>query len=340
MSDTTNADSGTGQQEAATPASARVRQQVEDALELAYFIVSTGVKTSDGQPLPIASVTTIQETAAKLGLLDVDCGEVAAGTISVDDWKKFEQAYYELAIVMSPVTAETLRDTRDTARPRGHYASFWLEMRDFFFGYSPAQRFTRRLWFMALAFAIFVVWAEWRVGQLGLKKDADSVDAGRALLESLIPWAYGGLGACAYMLRSAHYFIYQRSFDSRRTPEYFNRILLGSISGGAIILFSQYLAGGDDGTVAHFGSAALGFIAGYSTDFLFNTIERIVTAIFPKVAVETVPTNSSQARNPPKRRPLDGKVNPEDPPVDDTDPDADKDKGKGKRHVAARPPHG
>ena len=46
------------------------------------------------------------------------------------------------------------------------------------------------------------------------------------------------VGACAYMLRSAHYFIYQRSFDTRRTPEYFNRILLGAISGGAIILFS------------------------------------------------------------------------------------------------------
>jgi hypothetical protein len=38
----------------------------------------------------------------------------------------------------------------------------------------------------------------------------------------------------------------------------------------------------DDGTVLHLSSAALGFVAGYSTDFLFNTIERVVAAIFPK----------------------------------------------------------
>ena len=122
----------------------------------------------------------------------------------------------------------------------------------------------------------------------------------RDLLFSLQPWAYGELGACAYMLRSAHYFIYQRSFDVRRKPEYFNRILLGAISGGAIILFVTNLTN-DDGSSINLGAAALGFVAGYSADFLFNTIERIVTAIFPKVAVETVPANSSMARTAPKR---------------------------------------
>jgi hypothetical protein len=83
------------------------------------------------------------------------------------------------------------------------------------------------------------------------------------------------------MLRSAHYFIYQRSFDVRRTPEYYNRILLGAISGGAIILFITNLSN-DDGSSINLGAAALGFVAGYSTDLLFNTIERIVTAMRSK----------------------------------------------------------
>jgi hypothetical protein len=81
----------------------------------------------------------------------------------------------------------------------------------------------------------------------------------------------------------------------RRTPEFLNRVLLGSISGGTVILFTSYLAGQDD-SITHFGPAALGFIAGYSTDFLFNTIERIVGAIFPKVGIETVPKDSSPTR--------------------------------------------
>ena len=140
-----------------------------------------------------------------------------------------------------------------------------------------------------------------------------SVASWRFLWQSLVPWAYGALGACAFLLRSAHYFIHQRSFDTRRTPEYFNRILLGAISGGGIILFTEYLTSADDGSVAHLGAAALGFVAGYSGDLLFNMVERVVTAIFPKVSTETVPTDDAKkkaaAANPP-------------PPAPDDDPDS------------------
>jgi hypothetical protein len=107
------------------------------------------------------------------------------------------------------------------------------------------------------------------------------------------------------MLRSAHYFIYQRSFDTRRTPEYFNRILLGAISGGTIVLFTEYLMNQDDSTAGHLGAGALGFIAGYSGDLLFNTVERIVNAIFPKVSQTTEPTDDDKkkaaAANPPPK---------------------------------------
>jgi hypothetical protein len=63
------------------------------------------------------------------------------------------------------------------------------------------------------------------------------------------------------------------------------------------MLFTKYLIGEEGGTL-ELGAAALGFIAGYSTDFLFNTIERIVSAVFPKVNVETVPAASTRSRPP------------------------------------------
>jgi hypothetical protein len=90
-----------------------------------------------------------------------------------------------------------------------------------------------------------------------------------------------------FLLKSAHTFVHQRCFDVRRKPEYFNRILLGTIAGGAIILFVHHMVG-EDGVVIQLSSAALGFLAGYSTDFLFSTIERIIAAILPKVGLETV----------------------------------------------------
>ena len=37
-------------------------------------------------------------------------------------------------------------------------------------------------------------------------------------------------------------------------------------------------------------------MAGYSGDLVFNTIERIVNAIFPKVSVETTPSDDAKKR--------------------------------------------
>jgi hypothetical protein len=298
MTDTSNAGN------TVPPASQRVRKQVEDALELANFAVSTGAKGADGQPLSFDDIGTIQFAAAQIGLIDVPMQ--GGGTLTIDQWNKFEQAYYRLASMMSPVTAETLRDTRDTARPQGKYASVWWRLRDLVFGYSPAQRFTRELWFWAFFFVIAIIALEWGINHLGLKKDAASVASWRFLWQSLVPWAYGALGACAYMLRSAHFFIYRRTFDTRRTPEYFNRILLGAISGGGIILFTEYLTSADDGSVAHLGASALGFVAGYSGDLLFNMVERVVSAIFPKDKTATDDTKKAAAGGNPPPEPQNG----------------------------------
>lgn len=241
----------------------RLKAQARDAGQLLDYAIQTGFKTADGRVLSDDTIATIQSAAAK-----VEQNE----TITAADAVKFELAYYDLARLMSPVTAETLRDTEGSGQ---------------FFGASPAQRFTWVLWFWTLAFGIFIICGEWALQYMAVAAD-DSVYRGRrVLLELLVRPAYGGLGACVYLLRSAHTFIYQRTFDVHRKPEYLNRILLGTIAGGAIILFVNQLVG-EEGAVIQLSSAALGFLAGYSTDFLFNTVERVIAAILPKVGIESM----------------------------------------------------
>jgi len=58
----------------------------------------------------------------------------------------------------------------------------------------------------------------------------------------------------------------------------------GTISGGAILLFVNQITT-EEGSVIQLSSAALGFLAGYSTDFLFNTIEQVIGAILAKVGI-------------------------------------------------------
>ena len=57
--------------------------------------------------------------------------------------------------------------------------------------------------------------------------------------------------------------------------------MLGAIAGGTITLFMNQ-ATGEEGATVQLSSAALSFIAGYSTDFLFSKIESIINIILPK----------------------------------------------------------
>lgn len=282
-----------------TAASAYARGQVDDALALCGYAVAAGVQSPRGEPQLFADITVIHGTAARLGMFEAPGGSASPG-VTTPEWVAFEQAYYRLAAALSPVTAETLASTQVTG------TTWW----DSIFGNSPALRFTRMFSGLTIGIAAFILIAECLVYVWGLEGDARIRVWDKNFLSSLLPWAYGALGSCAYLLRSAHYFIYQRSFDLRRKPEYYNRILLGGISGGAIILFVNYLVD-DGGTALHLSSAALGFVAGYSTDFLFNTIERVVAAIFPK-------TDSDPRVQPPRGQKAVAKKPPPAPPGDGT----------------------
>ena len=283
-----------------TRASAYARNQLDDALALSGYAVSAGVHSPGGDPLPFADIGVIHGTAAKLGVFDPPAEGAAASpapAVTASEWIAFEQAYYRLAVTMTPVTAETLASTQAAdPNPDG-----WLSWRDRVFGNSPALRFTRLFALVAIYIGIFVIVAECQINVYGQETDATKFFWEKNILQSLLPWAYGALGSCAYLLRSAHYYIYQRSFDLRRKPEYCNRVLLGAISGGAIILFVNYLVD-EDGTVLHLSSAALGFVAGYSTDFLFNTIERVIAAIFPKTDSDPK-AQPQRGQRPPGRKP-------------------------------------
>ena len=293
-----------------TPSGTAHERLVTDALLLLDYAVGSGAKSADGYAIADDIITTIETTADKLGLLDGKSGG-STGAISASDWAAFDIAYYKLATALAPVTGETLRNTMGRP-PRARTFSEVL------LGDSPALRFTRCLWYTSLGFAAFVLGANWYLNVKAVNSNTDTYLVSRTILELIMPWMYGGLGACVYLLRSAHTYIYLRTFDVRRKPEYSNRILLGAIAGGAIILFANNVAG-DEGTVIQLGSAALGFLAGYNTDLLFNAMERVSSALLPKLGLDTVQ-----------------KVPPVKPPdFNDVADRIDKAKGPDKSHYKA-----
>jgi hypothetical protein len=259
-----------------------IRNEVRDALELADFIVKSGVRQANGGSLAPEILSVIKVTAGKIRLFEKPSDPIH---ILASEWTRFELSYYALVEFSSPVTVETLRNTRNTGQFN-------------FLQASSAQKFTWLLWFFTLLFTAIVI----TCGIIATGADNATSRAPANLFRTLnnyipiiVPWVYGGLGACAYLLRTAHSLIAERSFDVRRKPEYLNRILLGMVSGGAIVLL--FNPSGDDDTVK-ISAAALGFVAGYSNDLLFSAVERVVAAILPKVSLDTVKKDSVAARPP------------------------------------------
>jgi hypothetical protein len=124
--------------------------------------------------------------------------------------------------------------------------------------------------------------------QTAVSAPPPAADVYSEIAHALAPFAYGAMGACVFLLRSLHKHIWGRTFDRRRKPEYYSRVMLGAISGGAIVLLLTSDVGSPEGAVK-LGYNALGFLAGYNTDLLFSTIERIMNAIFPKTAGPATP---------------------------------------------------
>jgi len=290
MTDSSAASSPT---ERSIPVTPEIVALVRDAVYLLEYAIATGFKTKENLTIPEDVITRIKTAAALVGAHDAqsppsDPSDSHASTtnksVMVADCVSFQVAYHQLATLLSPITAETLRatdDPSDRTHPRPLGASI-PQRRSRILSFlavdaSQAVRFTRLIWFYTIVFAGIVIFGDWWGLMFGPAQEGqvDWQNNVLQLLNAFTPYAYGGLGSCLYLLRSAHFSIYTRCFDLHRKSEYMNRILLGTVSGGAIILLISQVAG-DGGRVIQLSSAALGFIAGYSTDFLFNAIERIV----------------------------------------------------------------
>jgi hypothetical protein len=181
---------------------------------------------------------------------------------------------------MLPITSATLRATTD-----GGGKSWFVR----FVRSSDAKWFSRRLYLMVVLCAIAIVANRVippshklpaNVAAAVQTQAAASQSTGYTVadvLDAIMPFIYGLLGALVFLLKSAHGYIAERSFDLYRVPEYYNRMVLGFMAGGVVLLFWQ-----DAGSGTQIGANAVAFLVGYNTDYLFQTIERVANAVFPK----------------------------------------------------------
>jgi hypothetical protein len=233
-------------------------QEIRDAVELMTFAIAKGFNVDD------KIVDALKK--AEEYLLNEAWPPAA-------DRSAFEKAYRDLAQFMKPVNIETLRATRDGwIGPRRMWITRWLTRK------SDATLFSTKLWFWIVVSVLFTLALPF-LSSLYIPNDEESarsfVSVLLLALKQLSPFVFGLLGALTYLLRCAHGYIADRTFDMERIPEYYSRMLLGFVGGGIVLLFVDPKAVG-------YGQDTVSFVVGYNTDILFDLLERVAGAIASK----------------------------------------------------------
>mgnify|MGYP000005425381 CR=1 FL=1 len=241
-----------------------------ELIEEVGLLVSYGLQQGDlPDDLDIARLHGIKAKLDDCEAKPLTSAEFAA---IVADYKRLTRRYPE-------VSPRTLAATQPDAHGR---------MRK-----NETAEYLRCLWYWTLGLVLFAVSTNVAMhavevnlphpGQ-GFGYDDVVYDLWYQALRYIEPFLYGALGAFAYVLRVTADKLYKREFDPTRIGEHVNRIVLGTLAGGSIILFITQIPNEDTSTV-QLSAAALGFLSGYSVDFLFNTLDRIINAVLPRVSL-------------------------------------------------------
>jgi hypothetical protein len=106
----------------------------------------------------------------------------------------------------------------------------------------------------------------------------------------VLPLLYGWVGAMAFVLRSLIVAVKNKTFRGELNVEYRLRVYLGLLAGLVIGWFLSPKGDAKQFGVADLTPAAISFLAGYSVEIMFSTMDRIVTGFVTAFGGSTVET--------------------------------------------------
>jgi hypothetical protein len=195
---------------------------------------------------------------------------------------ELEKLYATFTELLSPVTALTLRTTSEK-----YAVQRSSSLKAIFLGSgSVGRNFFRQLFWVAM---LLIGIISLRKLTMGGEKDS---------LAFIDPFLYGALGALVYLYKNLTYFYTRRILHPKKLATNWLRLFMGALTGALVVnLFGASFENAIPG--ANIPPVALGFLAGYSVEFFYQTLDRFINAITPKNkarATSTVPTTPRQTQ--------------------------------------------
>jgi hypothetical protein len=184
---------------------------------------------------------------------------------------KLEQYYTKIAQLISPVSLLTLRATNENykiARP------WW---KTFFLGSgSVGRNFFRQLFWVAIVL-ISIMFLRQYMTIAEENKHSE-------FLKFIDPFLYGALGALIYLYKSLTERYINRTLHPKELYTQWLRLFMGALVGGLLVNLLDTLPNNDivNNTVS---AIVVGFLAGYSVEFFYNTLDKAINAITPYTTV-------------------------------------------------------
>jgi len=193
---------------------------------------------------------------------------------------RLEELYAILTELVSPVTVLTLRTTSEEYAVQR--SSRWGSV---FFGASSVGRnFFRQLFWIAVLLVSLISLRK----LIGEPKDS---------LAFIDPFLYGALGALIYLYKDLTKLYINRTLHPKKLSTNWLRLFMGALTGALIVnLFSQFFDTSAEMGLSH---VAIGFLAGYSVEFFYQSLDRIIEIVTPKGKKQrdsTVPMTPKQAQ--------------------------------------------
>jgi hypothetical protein len=111
-------------------------------------------------------------------------------------------------------------------------------------------------------------------------------------LDLLVPFVWGGLGSCIYLLKLLNDKAHERSFDDRLLKGWGSRIWLGAVL-GAIVLYI-YDPSKFTGEDIALDAKAVAFLTGVGVKVVYGAIEKTVATLAAKMNLSALRTDAAQ----------------------------------------------
>jgi hypothetical protein len=210
-----------------------------------------------------------------------------------------EELYATLSQLIYPVTIQTLRATSELYPVKNSWLSSWLLGSN-----SIGLNFFRQIIWVAIAL----------IGLLCLKEGVNfyvtdhaisastipgsaqatvasipknSLELLNRLLQMATPFLYGAIGSLVYIYKTLSDLYVCRTLDPNKLANDWMRLFMGGLMGGLTValFYQQYYAQGyvsSDGDVSKISAVALAFLTGYSVEFFYRILDRIINTVLPK----------------------------------------------------------